>query len=68
MPLPRLYNIGYFLMYREYVLGITTEDVTKARTRAAVTLDNMLQSSETDDETGLPAGLAAFGVRPADAM
>lgn len=62
--MPRLFDISYFLAHRELVRRIDTEDVAKARVSAENRLHDQLRG--TDETTGLPAGLAAFGVMPAD--
>ena len=64
--MPRLFEIAYFLAHREMVRRIDTEDVAKVRSRAERALDTALRDTEADDDTGLPAGLPAFGIGPAD--
>jgi hypothetical protein len=66
VPLARLYEIGYFLAYREFVRRIDTEDDRKVRTKAARALDTAMTEAEVDDETGLPAWVVASGIQPAD--
>lgn len=66
VPTPRLFEIAYFLLYRETVRRIDTEDMSKARARSENRLDAMLRDADTDDESGLPAWVMASGVGPAD--
>lgn len=65
VPVARLFEISYFLAHREYVRRIDTEEVARARVSAANRLDDSLRG--TDETTGLPVGLGAFGIKPADA-
>lgn len=66
VPAPRLFEIAYFLLHRDLVLRINTEEFTTAQAKADRRLTELLREMD-DDDTGLPAGLAAFGIAPADA-
>ena len=66
MPFHTLYDIGYFVLHREYVRRIDTEEYRKARDRAQSRLDSTLTAAETDDESGLPAWVVQSGIQPAD--
>jgi len=66
VPLARLYEISYFLAYRDFVRRIDSEADQKVRVKAARGLDSALTAAEVDDETGLPSWVVASGIQPAD--
>lgn len=66
VPMPRLFEIAYFLAHREYVRRLDNEDTAKVRGRAERQLDETLRDAEGDEESGLPSWVVASGVGPAD--
>lgn len=66
VPTPRLFEIAYFLLHRDIVLRIGTEEFVGAQAKSDRRLTELLREVD-DEDTGLPAGLAAFGISPADA-
>lgn len=66
LPYARLYEVGYFLAYREYVERLDDENMHKAREKAQRGFEAAMMSGVTDEDTGLPAWIVASGIQPAD--
>ena len=63
---PRLVEIAYFLLKREVLSGIAEKEIVRARDRAMNQIDSTLLTAGVDEDTGLPAAILAWGVKPAD--